>query len=323
MEPVPLEVLEASADAYDAVVAVTPDVDRFCASSAWILPAHRALMPPRRAWVRRSEAGWLVLARGIDPQLGPFLQPFEAVWGFAAPVAGPDPVALARDVAGALRAEEDAWAVALFSGLVRGSTFFDALVRRLAGRGRLGVGHEVARRRASLEGGLDGFLSRRSPRFRANVRRARRRARERGVGFETVDPRTDPEAFFERVQAVERRSWKGIGGVGIEAGAMHAFYHRMIPRLVAQGSLRGRFAVLDGEDVAYVFGAVEEGIYRGLQTSYDHRFERLSLGAVIQLELIEGLAAEGASIYDMGQDIDYKARWTESVFTTTTLVVIR
>jgi hypothetical protein len=39
----------AVADDFDREVPVTPEIDRFCSSSAWILAAAAALMPPRPA----------------------------------------------------------------------------------------------------------------------------------------------------------------------------------------------------------------------------------------------------------------------------------
>ena len=64
---------------------------------------------------------------------------------------------------------------------------------------------------ASLRGGWDGYLGRRSPNTRRNIRKQLRRADEAGVAFERHCPgHLEADLLFDRMLAVELQSWKGI-----------------------------------------------------------------------------------------------------------------
>jgi CelD/BcsL family acetyltransferase involved in cellulose biosynthesis len=166
---------------------------------------------------------------------------------------------------------------------------------------------------ASLVGGFDGFLGRRSAKFRAEARRARRAADVRGIVYERhtlVDDATLAR-IDERVLSVERRSWKSAEGNGIDAGPMREFYRRMLPRLARKGTLRVVFVKKGDEDIAFCFGGLTGGIYRGLQVSFDDAHARDGPGVLAHLEMIGLLADEGADGYDLGTDMEYKRRWGE------------
>ncbi len=156
-----------------------------------------------------------------------------------------------------------------------------------------------------------------------NLRSARRRAAGAGITFERHLRLADPAEILERSLAVERRSWKGREQVGIGGGQMEAFYRDMLPRLARTGALRAVFARAGERDVGFVFGGVLGDTYRGLQMGYDAALKALSLGSLVQLELIEALCDEGAAVYDLGQDIAYKHRWSEPGLATVTLVAGR
>ena len=59
MHALTLDELDRRADAFDEVVASMSDIDHFCSSSAWILPAQAALMPPRQPWLFQGEHGYV------------------------------------------------------------------------------------------------------------------------------------------------------------------------------------------------------------------------------------------------------------------------
>lgn len=215
--------------------------------------------------------------------------------------------------------EDASWNVALITGLRETSRLFRALVPELGRRFALSRGPVTRRYAAELEGGVEGFLRRRSSGFRKNLRKAERQSRARGVRFEIAD--YDEESSFERMLAVERKSWKGRRGVGIDTEPMCGFYREMNERLVERGWRRLVFATLEGEDVAYIFGGVFGDTYRGLQFSFDDRFGDLSLGNLCQLEEMRRLAAEGIQTYDLGTEVAYKKRWGDRIFSTSSLLV--
>lgn len=318
--------LSAVREDFDAAVLQTPSIDHFCSSSAWILPAHAAFHADDEVIAARLDDGFLALTRGQAAGLGPFLAPLEAMWGLACPLVGSRPVPLAR-AAGELVASRPDWRLLWLSGLLRDGPLFTSLARALS-RHELRLGPVTQRFRASLDGGFDGWLGRRSPLFRKRLRAALRLS-ERDLTFEWVThsesagPSVDSADLFERIHAVETRSWKGLDGTGFVAGDMRRFYEVMVPELAASGRLRVLFARHGDEDVGVCFGGVLANTYRGLQNSFDDRFRDHSLGNVLQAETIRRLCDEGVTTYDLGSGMDYKARWAEEIFETTALLVLR
>lgn len=322
MRGLTVDELDSLSDDLDRDVIRTAGIDRYCSSSAWVLPAARALMPPRQSWIRRGEHGWLAAMSGRHASGITYVEPLELAWGMACPLISPDPEPFAEEVVAAIADRRD-WNVMLLSGMAPGSLMLGAITQALPARIERRFGQTTLRIVASLDGGLDGFLSRRSRNFRKSLRAATRDAEAAGITFERV--RVDAAgagALYDRIVAIERRSWKGEEGVGIHQGAMHDFYADMVPRLAARGRQRTIFARQDGRDVAFCLGAVFDGEYRGLQFSYDLALERYSLGSLCQQAQIEELAEEGVRRYDLGQDMDYKRRWAEDVFETTMLILV-
>lgn len=321
-----LAALEADAQAFDALAAATPKVDSFCTSSAWVLSAHEAFHPEQEPYVFRSDAGWLVLARGHAAGLGAYLAPLEAMWGLASPLVGADDAGLVTLCEEAVSAHGHAWDALWFCGLNADSPLFRRLALRFGTHHRLFLGPVTRRHVADLSDGIDGFWRDRARVFRKNQRRARRLADEAGVVWEWHDAIAEgPEraALFARALDVDRRSWKGLAGEGLGDSDMAHFYERMTARLARAGRLRVVLGRLDGEDVAMGFGASFAGSFRGLQMSYDDRFRALSLGNLVQIELITRLCAEGITSYDLGTEMDYKRRWSDLGLETTALVIRR
>lgn len=316
--------LAAVADDFDREVAVTPEIDRFCSSSTWILAAASALMPPRAPASYRGAGGYFAAMRGMHPAGFPYIEPFELAWGLAAPLIGRDPAPLAEAVIAVLAARRD-WQLAIFTGLTLHGPQRRALERALPARWERRAGTPTARYVAGLDGGVDGFLSRRSRDLRKSLRKSLRAAAGAGVTFESVRGATaaDATALYARIQAVEASSWKAREGVGIASGPMRAFYELMLPPLCLRGQQRTLFARAADRDIGYILGAVFEGEYRGLQFSYDDAHTALGIGGLLQYHQIVELCGEGVTRYDLGTEMDYKRRWAEDVMVTEMLVVVR
>ena len=320
MQPVDIA---AHADDFDREIAVTPAIDRFCSSSAWILAAAAALMPPRVAFSFRGEHGFFAAMRGVHPAGFPYIEPLELAWGLASPLAGRDSQALAEEIVPVLAARRD-WQLAILAGMTADGPQRIALERALPGAWERRRGTPTTRHVASLEGGIDGFLSRRSRDLRKSLRRSLRVAVDFGLSFESVrSSAAECSALYERIQGVEARSWKAREGVGISVGSMHAFYGHMLPRLCQLGQQRTMFARLNGRDIGYILGAVLDSEYRGLQFSYDADHADLGLGGLLQYHQILELCSDGIGRYDLGTEMDYKRRWAEEVMETEMLVLVR
>ncbi len=318
LEALTLARFEAEATRFDEQVRLSPDIDGFCSHSAFALAALLGLSPGRTPRLFRvGEAGYLAFAeRGTalfgDPRPRRLWEPLEAMWGLCAPVVGADPAALAAALASVL-SEEGRGAVLLLCGLHRESERLSAIVEALAGTHRLAQGSSTERRIASLEGGIDGFLSRRSARFRANLRRSLRSAGDKGIVHERHAP-TDAAAatrLYTRALLIDDRSWKGRSDTGLRGSGLHDFYAEMLPRLAARGALRMSFLVEHGADVAYLFGGLFGASFRGLQFAFVAGREAESLGNLAQYHAIAALCEEGVGRYDLGTAVDYKRHWGE------------
>jgi hypothetical protein len=320
VEPIDLAAL---ADDFDREVSRTPAIDRFCSSSAWILAATAALMPPRAAFSFKGQHGYFAAMRGVHPAGFPYVEPVELAWGLASPLIGHDPLGLVGEVVPLLANRRD-WQLAIFSGLTVTGPQRRALDATLPSRWERRRGQPTIRHVASLEGGVDGFLSRRSRELRKSLRRSLRASSDDGLTFQCVRASEEAAtALYERIQAIEARSWKSREGVGIHAGPMRAFYGAMLPRLCGLGQQRTIFARRADRDVGYILGAVMAGEYRGLQFSYDEDLAHLGIGGLLQYHQIIELCDEGIARYDLGTEMDYKRRWAEEQMETEMLVVVR
>lgn len=320
MEPIDLAEV---ADDFDREVAHTPAIDRFCSTSAWILAASAALMPPRASFSFRGEHGYFAAMRGVHPAGFPYIEPVELAWGLAAPVIGRDSRAVVEELVPLLAGRRD-WQLAIIAGHTASGPQRRALEALLPARWERRRGQPTLRHVASLEGGVDGFLARRSRELRKSLRKSLRAAEEQGVTFESVRvPADQALALYDRIQAIETRSWKAEEGVGISTGPMRAFYAAMLPRLCTLGQQRTIIARHGGRDVGYILGAVMGDEYRGLQFSYADELGKLGLGGLLQYQQIVELCGEGVARYDLGTEMDYKRRWAEDVMETEMLVLVR
>lgn len=190
--------------------------------------------------------------------------------------------------------------------------------------GRVYKGPTTTRRVAALDGGLDGFLARRTAKFRKNLRRYERLVARTGLSFEWWNrslTAAEGEQLFARLLAVEARGWKGSAGVGIDHGDMCTFYRELMALQGPAGAIRLGFARQDDSDQAYILGGVHRDTYRGYQFSFAAEHEALGLGNWMQLRAIEELCAEGVALYDLGSDMAYKQAWSDRPFETCALMV--
>ena len=304
-------------------MARTPAIDRFCSTTAWILSASAALMPPRTPFTLRGKAGYFAAMRGLHPAGFPYIEPVELAWGLAAPLIGADAEGLVEEVVTMLAARRT-WQLAIISGHTLDGPQRRTLERVLPINWEKRQGTPTIRHVASLDGGVDGYLSRRSRELRKSIRKTLRAATEGGVTFESVRAKADDAAaLYDRIQAVETRSWKSLEGVGISQGSMREFYALMLPRLCARGEQRTIFARHGDQDIGFILGAVFDREYRGLQFSYDDTYSHFGIGGLLQYHQVIELVADGVARYDLGTEMDYKRKWAEDTVETEMLVIVR
>lgn len=314
---------ELSTD-FNDVVRQTPEIDRFCSSTYWTIPAHQAFANVRPVWIRRTTEGFAAMAVGMRYNAGPVLEPLECIWGAACPWVGRNPDSLSESLLPEILALRRSGTSLMLTGLVAGGELFRAVIRQFRPYLEIRLGASTRCFRASLQGGPDAFLGRRSSGFRTSLRRACRVTRAADVTFEyhsRFHRLDDVRALYERILAIENNSWKGMTGTGLAEPTMRQFYAHMLTRLWPQDAIRVVIAQHRGRDIGFVMGALMDRIYRGLQVSFDQEFAALSLGNVLQWEIIQRLCTEECDLYDLGVEVEYKERWGEEVFETVLLML--
>lgn len=315
--PAALSVHDHPASAWNRLALATPQPDPFCATTAWQLSWREAADPERLLVVRECSDGLVQFARhtlGSKNVLGPV----ERLWMFGCNVLGPAGV----DILEQLIREPAMEAAGLgrrivISGLDPQGPLLAEIRSRLSACGKFRQFGRDLQCAASLEGGFDGFLSRRSANHRKKLRQAIRRGHAVGIGFErhAPDSADAAAAVFARMLAVERRSWKGIADRGMDGPMTRIFYGSMLRRLAVARAGRVMFATHEGNDIGYIFGGMAGEIYRGQQFSFDETWRDMSIGNLLQYEQLAWLCEEGAHRYDMGPltgpFMEYKEHWTE------------
>ena len=299
-------------------------VDRWCSSMLWSHSVQRAFGSDSTLLCGVGESGSCVaFARYPLDNSDHALVPLDLVWSFGSAVLGIAGRAGADEVADFLT--RDGARAVFFGGLCEGSGPWRALVDVFGDRQRLLLGEERVRCRAALDGGVDGYLSRRSREFRRNLRQTDRRVCGAGVQVEVLDD-VDPGTVMARLTIVERSSWKGHDGSGIVSPEMATLYDLVARELSRTGGLRVSVAVDgDGHDLGFILGGIQGDTYRGLQLSFVEDARSLGLGNYLQWHEIQRLCTDENDVctYDLGMDMAYKRTWSEALHTTRTLVAVR
>lgn len=287
-------------------------LDRFCSSPYWGVPLCEAFQRNGKLVCYRPDASNMALFLERAVEGGVVLMPPDGMWMLGTPVVGDSPIRCLQSLLGYWRANPSPHGLrqVVISGLYPNNPLLRTQFWKKLGGWEIESSGRMA---ASLADGVDGFMSRRSKNFRSRLRRTLKASAAQGDQVEyfpsNMTP-TDVDSALNRLFAVEAQCWKGLVGNGINTGSMRMFYECMLPRLAADGRLRGLFLTREGEDIAYLFGAAFAGGFRGLQFSF-RESESIGLGNVCQYHMISALVEEGCVQYDLGQAMDYKKRWAE------------
>ncbi len=295
--------------------------DPICSRSEWNFSFHEIIAPHRELHLHSSADSVLTLAGYEHPSVGPLLEPIEAHWFFSRPLLGPNAPELLEELLAEHRKRQLHPCVAI-SGLDLEGPLLGRLLRLFAGRYEVGCLEPIRFCSASLSGGPDGFLSRRSRKFRGNLRRAIQKGGEAGLEFERCVPPTEEQArlTFERMVAIEKTSWKGLENCGMTEEPYLTFYRSVFLRMCKNEVARAIFVSREGRDIGFVMGGIDGICYRGQQFSYGADWAGLSVGNLLQWEMVGWLCEGGIQRYDLGSILDYKVHWAEIETQSHTLV---
>jgi CelD/BcsL family acetyltransferase involved in cellulose biosynthesis len=306
--------------------------DPFACSPAWQLPFWRSQMSNGELFIMQTEKN-LLLLKGYRAAPNTFvLGPPENMWFFGCNVLGRKGAEFLRDSLPDIERQFACQSLAITvsgispTGLLRRDLqrYFkaDFEIVEMDGRAR---GVQCT---ASLKGGWDGYLSRRSSNTRRNIRKQLRRADEAGVVFEQHCPiPLEADHLFDRMLVVELQSWKGIAEQGMEQPGVVDFYHLMLRELSKTADARVIMARFEDRDIGFIFGGMLGKIYRGQQFSFVDDWASGSIGNTLQTEQIKWLCEESANRYDLGPlhgpAMEYKQHWTDQRYRVSSVVLRR
>ena len=300
-------------------------IDSWCSQSSWSLAVHGSFEDPQTdpgpAFGLEHASGVATFGRLYTAERASALVPLDRVWGFASPVVcdlGAE-ADVCEDLAATLLADPT-WKVCVLTGAELEGPLYNSLVNSFGRHLPLYAGESRTRCQASLDGGVDGYLSRRSREHRRNIRQAERQAA--GLTYAVAD-HGQPLEIVKRLHAVEAQSWKGRDGSGIESPDMARLYRTLVHDLSRRKALRCVFLQQEGNDIGFILGGVLGSTYRGLQTSFSEEARARSVGNLLQWHELQRACDEGLHTYDLGMDIAYKRRWAEQLFETTAIVAVR
>ncbi len=300
--------------AWNRAIDTAAHAEPFCCRTEWQLSFHETFAPGRQLWVAHDDDSVVALARHAETTAGPLFEPIESSWLFGCPLLGPGAVPMLARLL-----ESHPHTPVVLSGIDLEGEVMRQIVATFEHRyDILHIMSETACR-ADLSDGFDCYLSRRSAKLRRSTRNSERRANERGVSFERHAAGTSEEvdAVYARIQAVEQRSWKGIGKCGMNNSPSREFYAAMLHRMAARRTSRVIFARHEDSDIGFILGGLcdsspEGSSYRGQQFSFDDEWRSASIGSLLQMEQLRWLCEEGVARYDMGPAMDYKHHWAET-----------
>lgn len=295
--------------------------DPMCSRSEWCFAFHDIFQSQRKLHLRTTQDSVLTLAEIVHPTVGPLLEPLEAHWFFSRPLLGPDALGLLKELLADLDRQHTRPCMAI-SGLDVGSPLLSKLLKAFSDRYQVGSLEPILFRSASLQNGPDGFLSRRTRKFRSNLKRAILKGAEVNIQFERCIPTTEEEAdlLFNRMVQIESTSWKGIEQCGMTEEPYCTFYREVYKRMCRNKSGLSIFAKHDNQDIGFVMGGIDGTAYRGQQFTYRKEWAPFSVGNLLQWEMIQWLCELGMHRYDMGSVLEYKMHWAEIETTSHTLV---
>ena len=293
----------------------TSQADPLSCRTEIALTCHESFRRGEQLYLKQSADSLIVFTLGKDG-ICPIFLPVESNWYFGSPLLGPDAIDLLDSALGEINRGRVTWlrpAEFYISGLRSGGRLFRSLKKRFSARYDFSLDIQRILSVASLEDGLDGYLSRRSSNHRRNLKKLANRAVRSGVCFERHVPTTyfEIDELHARMATVARNSWRGLAGIGQLGSTSYGFTYKLLWRLALAGAARVIFARHEGRDIGYIFGGMAGDIYHGHQFSFVADWYKASIGNLLQLEQIRWLCEEGASRYDMGPLMDYKRRWAE------------
>lgn len=210
-------------------------------------------------------------------------------------------------------ADDDTWDVIRITDVPAGGNAWD-LYHAAAGAGfPAGVWESHWSPFIPLPGSYDVLATRLSSKFRANLRRRRRRLEERGaVTIERVTGGVALEASLEECFALERSGWKGRRGTAAALSRKTLGFYTGLAHQASRGDYFSLyFLKVAGRAIAAQYGLTRRGVYSLMMTCYDETFGGHSPGHLLMEDVLRDCVRRGLSEFDfLGCDLGWKLDWS-------------
>jgi len=169
--------------------------------------------------------------------------------------------------------------------------------------------------------GLQGFEKNLNHKFRTNILRCERKIG--GLSFERYPLPT--RLLFDEALSIEAMVWKGAAGTAIQASEdLRRFYYALVHLFGRRGQASLNFVSAAGKRLACLFTLEDEHTLFAAKIGYDHSFSVVSPGHLMILHTARDAEQRGLRVFDfLGQDSEWKRRWTDDVREHVTVVVYR
>lgn len=167
-----------------------------------------------------------------------------------------------------------------------------------------------------ISGTWDDLFARQHKKFRYKIRRRIKRLDENdSLSIQWYEHQSDTAEFLERIQQIERRSWKFRAGIDISARHQELKYHELLlPWLADSGHLVAGVLLVDDRPAAYTIACSWPSWTGFSKTSFDAEFAELEPGAILTEATLRKCMRRGTQEFDfLGNADRYKLSWTKRV----------
>ncbi|HYV86241.1 MAG TPA: GNAT family N-acetyltransferase [Patescibacteria group bacterium] len=213
-------------------------------------------------------------------------------------------------------AADDTWDVIKITDVPEGGNAWDLYNAATAAGFPSGAWESQRSPFVPLPPSYDDLEARLSSKFKANLRRRRRRLEERGtITVERVTGGLELEERLEDCFSLERSGWKGRQGTAAgQSKRTRGFYTGLARHAAREDYLSLFFLKLDGKPIASQYGLTRRGVYSLVMTCYDEAFSEYSPGHLLLESVMKRCVDGGLCEFDfLGCDLGWKLDWSSTV----------
>jgi CelD/BcsL family acetyltransferase involved in cellulose biosynthesis len=167
-----------------------------------------------------------------------------------------------------------------------------------------------------LPGSFEALQSTLQAKFKANVRRRRKKLEEKGtLTIERVTGGLGLDEKLEEGFRLEQSGWKGERGTAMaQDPKTRGFYAELARSMAYQDKLVLYFLRLDGRAIAFHFALAHGQRYLLLKPGYDEALKECSPGQLLVEEVLKDCISRGYTEFDfLGPNMTWKLDWTQSL----------